>query len=113
MCSRNKDRFRFFLFSIGVVNMVSEVLQTQPGLKSTAFIASFSQSLTIISIYNGRVETFTSAERKLHARTRMLHVKFINSKETGSQKPSGKYSSRIDKVPMISPIGRVSRMRNE
>ena len=53
--------------------MVSEVEQTQPGFTSTAFIASFSQSLTIIFlIYNGRVGAFTSAERKLHAGTRML-----------------------------------------
>ena len=39
--------------------------------------------------------------------------KFINSKETGIQEPSGTDSSHKGQVPMISPIGQVPMIRNK
>ena len=39
--------------------------------------------------------------------------KFIKFKETDSQDPSGMDSSHKNQVPMISPIGQVSMIRNK
>ena len=39
--------------------------------------------------------------------------KFINSKETGSQEPSGRDSSHKYQVPMISPIRQIPMIRNK